>query len=237
VDLVTELSPLDTIRVAQSSFATVVKNRGALTTVFGFFNMRKTGSPWRDVRLRQAVNFAINRDDLIRYATKGNGVIIPALVPVQDFGYDPALEPYPFDASQARELLRQAGYAEGLAVMMIAPEDLQVQATVVSKMLEQIGLIVELQVLDTVTYNRKTVLSHLEQPPEQQPWDIALTTFNDHIGLPVAPRLTVELPYELCNALTGIFEKRIGKRRAKSQLGRLNRPIFLDRFLGPKNLL
>jgi peptide/nickel transport system substrate-binding protein len=184
VDLVTELSPLDTLRVAQSAFATVVKNRGALTSVFGFFNMRKTASPWRDVRLRQAVNVAINRDDLIRYATKGNGVIIPALLPVQDFGYDPALVPYPFDASQARELLRQAGYAEGLAVMMIAPEDLQVQATVVSKMLEQIGLTVDLHVLDTVTYNRKTVLSHLEQPPEQQPWDIALTTFNDHIGLP-----------------------------------------------------
>jgi peptide/nickel transport system substrate-binding protein len=184
VDVVTELSPLETLQVAQSPFATVVKNRGALTTVFGFFNMRKTGSPWRNVRLRQAVNVAINREDLIRYATKGNGVIIPALLPVQDFGYDPALAPYPFDPRKARDLLREAGYAEGLAVTLIAPEDLQVQATVTGKMLEQIGLTVELQVLDTVTYNRKTVLSHLEQPPEQQLWDIALTTFNDHISLP-----------------------------------------------------
>ena len=82
VDLVTELSPLETLRVAQSPFARVVKNRGTLITVFGQFNMRKTGSPWRDVRLRQAVNLAINREDLIRYATKGNGVIIPALISV-----------------------------------------------------------------------------------------------------------------------------------------------------------
>ena len=50
--------------------ATVVKNRGSLMTVFGHFNTRK-GSPWRDARLRQAVNVAINREDLIRYATKG----------------------------------------------------------------------------------------------------------------------------------------------------------------------
>src|SRR4030095_15507825 len=64
VDLVTELSPLETLRVAQSAFAAVVKNRGTLVQVFGQFNMRKVESPWRDVRLRQAVNVAINREDL-----------------------------------------------------------------------------------------------------------------------------------------------------------------------------
>src|SRR5919108_5229003 len=41
VDLVTGLSPLETLRVAQSPFATVVKKRGSLTTVFGQFNLRK----------------------------------------------------------------------------------------------------------------------------------------------------------------------------------------------------
>ena len=86
--------------MAQSPFAAVVKNRGGLVTVFGQFNMRKTESPWHDVRLRQAVNYAINREDLIRYATKGNGDIIPALVPVQGFGYDPDLAPYPLIPAQ-----------------------------------------------------------------------------------------------------------------------------------------
>src|SRR5215510_13009381 len=85
VDLVTDLSPLETLRVAESPFAQVVKNRGSLVTVFGMFNMRKTGSPWNDRRLRQAVNYAINREDLIPYATKGNGGIIPALLPVRSF--------------------------------------------------------------------------------------------------------------------------------------------------------
>ena len=101
VDVVTELSPLDTLRVAQSSFATVVKNRGSLGTIFGVFNMRKTGSPWADLRLRQAANVAINREDLIRYAAKGNGVVIPALLPVDAFGHDPDLKPYPFDPGKS----------------------------------------------------------------------------------------------------------------------------------------
>ncbi len=185
VDLVTGLSPLETLRVAQSPFASVVKDRGALVTVFGMFNMRRAASPWRDVRLRQAVNYAINRADLIRYAAKGNGVVIPALVPFRGFGYDPDLAPYPFDADKARDLFREAGHPAGLPIVLIASQHLGIQATVVSKMLEQAGFAVDLQVLDAVTFNRKTVLSHLDQPSEQQGWDIALTSWGDLLNFPV----------------------------------------------------
>jgi ABC-type transport system substrate-binding protein len=143
-------------------------------TVFGFFNIRKLGSPWRDLRLRQAVNLAINREDLIRYAAKGNGEIIPALVPRQGFGYDPDLPAYPFDLNRARQLLRDAAYPAGLVVTLIASEDLVIQATVVGKMLEQAGLTVDLQILDHVAFNQQTLLSALEHPPsskdEISPW-------------------------------------------------------------------
>jgi peptide/nickel transport system substrate-binding protein len=187
VDLVSELSPLDTLRVAQSPFAKVVKNRGSLVTVIGQFNTQKAGSPWRDIRLRQAVNFAINREDLIRYAAKGNGEITPALIPVQGFGYDPDLPPYPFDPVKAHQLLRDVGYPDGFPVILIASENLVIQATVVSKMLEQVGLQVELQILDPVSLNQKTFLSHLDQPPEKQKWDIALMSFFDFANFPIYP--------------------------------------------------
>src|SRR5215510_12149217 len=185
VDLVSGLSPLETLRVAESPFAKVVKSRGSLEPVFGQFNMLKAGSPWRDIRLRQAVNFAINREDLIRYATKGNGVIIPALVAVNGFGYDPNLAPYAFDPGKARVLLREAGYPDGLAVTLIAPPNLEVQATVGGKMLEQVGFTVERQILDPAVYNQKTQRSYLDQPAEQQVWDIALTSTNDPANFPL----------------------------------------------------
>jgi peptide/nickel transport system substrate-binding protein len=184
VDLVSGLSPLETLRVAQSPFAKVVKNRNNLGYLFGQFNMRRAGSPWRDVRLRQAVNLAINRADLIQYAAKGNGVIVPALVPVNTFGYDPALAPYAFEPGKARALLREAGYPDGLAVTLIAPSALEVQATVIGKMLEQVGFQVERQILEPTVYNRKTRLPELDQPAEQQVWDIALTLWNDPVNFP-----------------------------------------------------
>jgi ABC-type transport system substrate-binding protein len=52
-------------------------------------------------------------------------------------------------------------------------------------MLEQVGLQVELQILDPVVYNQKTFLGHLDQPPEQQAWDIALTYWRDVVNFPV----------------------------------------------------
>jgi peptide/nickel transport system substrate-binding protein len=137
--------------------------------------------------LRQAANVAINREDLIQYATKGNGVIVPALLPAHGFGYDSALAPYPFDPIKARQLLQDAGYPKGLAVSLIASEDLVIQATVVGKMLEQAGFQVDLQILAPAAFHRKTFLSALDQPPEEQPWDIALTSWNDYARFSVYP--------------------------------------------------
>jgi len=185
VDLVTGLSPLETLPVSRSAFATVVKNRGNLSSVFGLFNMRKAASPWSDVRVRQAANFAVNRADVIRYAVKGNGVTIPALIPARGLGHDPALRPYPFDPGKARQLLRDAGFPDGLPIRLIAPDDLKVQATVIGKMLEQGGFKVSVQMLTAVAFNQKTDLSHLDQPAEQQAWDIALTTYADSDNFPV----------------------------------------------------
>jgi peptide/nickel transport system substrate-binding protein len=185
VDLVTGLSPLETLPVSRSAFATVVKNRENLSSVFGLFNLRKAASPWGDVRLRQAANLAVNRADVIRFAVKGNGVIIPALIPARSLGHDPALPPYPFDPGKARQLLRDAGFPDGLPINLIAPNDLKVQATVIGKMLEQGGFKVAVQMLGAVAFNQKVDLVHLDQPAEQQGWDIALTTYTDSDNFPV----------------------------------------------------
>ena len=81
--------------------------------------------------------------------------------------------------------MRDAGYLDGLSITLIASQDLEVQATVVSKMLEQVGLKVGLQILDSDAYNKKTSLSHLDQSPEKQTWDIALKASHDTMNFPV----------------------------------------------------
>jgi hypothetical protein len=63
----------------------------------------------------------------------------------------------------------------------------------------QIGLTVVVQILDSAAFNRKTFLSRLDQPPEQQPWDIALRSVPDRGNFPVFWRYTV-------NAFDGEFD-------------------------------
>jgi peptide/nickel transport system substrate-binding protein len=180
VDLVTDIRPLETLRVAQSPFGTVRKERAYVRAMHGMFNTRKAESPWRDVRLRQAVNYATNRADFMRYAVKGNGVLVPALLPPAALGYDPDLAPYAFDPDTARRLLRDAGYPDGLAITLLATERSKVQATVVSKMLEQVGFAVQVQLVNPVAWFKQTSDFWFGLPQRQHlnlpwpGWDIAL---------------------------------------------------------------
>jgi peptide/nickel transport system substrate-binding protein len=180
VDLFVDMRPIDTLRVAQSPLAKVVKERSSLTTVLGFFNTRKANSPWHEVRLRQAANYAINREDFLRYAAKGNGMLVPALLPPGTMDFDATLPPYSFDPTAAQRLLREAGPAEGLALTLIAPEELEVQATVVSKMLEHVGVTVLQRLLNRGDFYKATnhwyfvSLQKQQQPAPWPTWDIAL---------------------------------------------------------------
>src|SRR2546426_12662185 len=70
-------------------------------------------SPWHDKRMRLAVNFALNRQQINEAACLGlcppAGVIVPR---VMDFALQVA--PPPYDPQKAKQLLAEAGYPNGL---------------------------------------------------------------------------------------------------------------------------
>ncbi len=70
-------------------------------------------SPWHDKRLRQAVNLALNRQQINQAACLGlcppAGVIVPR---VMEFALQ--VEPPPYDPQKAKQLLTEAGYPNGL---------------------------------------------------------------------------------------------------------------------------
>jgi peptide/nickel transport system substrate-binding protein len=70
-------------------------------------------SPWADKRLRQAVNYALDRKAINEAACLGfcppAGVIVPR---VMDFALQ--VPPHPYDPQKARQLLAEAGYANGI---------------------------------------------------------------------------------------------------------------------------
>jgi peptide/nickel transport system substrate-binding protein len=70
--------------------------------------------PFDDVRVRQAINYAIDKQLIVDQLLGGYAEVIPAALTPLEPGYNPALDPYPYDPARARELLAEAGYPNGL---------------------------------------------------------------------------------------------------------------------------
>jgi peptide/nickel transport system substrate-binding protein len=72
--------------------------------------------PFDDVRVRQAVNYAVNKEEIVEFVFfKGADVAAGPLSPVYH-GYNPDLKPYPYDPEKAKALLAEAGYPDGFEV-------------------------------------------------------------------------------------------------------------------------
>lgn len=77
----------------------------------------KTGepNPLRDVRVRQAINYAVDWDSIIKNYLTGREWRT-TLIGRTQIGYDPNAPIYPYDPEKARKLLADAGYAKGISL-------------------------------------------------------------------------------------------------------------------------
>ncbi|MBF9042251.1 hypothetical protein HKCCE4037_02855 [Rhodobacterales bacterium HKCCE4037] len=71
--------------------------------------------PWADVRVRQAMNYAIDKQTIIDELFAGQGTVANGDTPVQAWADVP---PYPYDPDRARELLAEAGYPDGFDMVL-----------------------------------------------------------------------------------------------------------------------
>jgi peptide/nickel transport system substrate-binding protein len=67
----------------------------------------------RDKRVRQALIFAINRDELVKQLFEGKQAVSHSFLPEKHYGYHKNVKKYPFNPDQARRLLAEAGYTPG----------------------------------------------------------------------------------------------------------------------------
>jgi peptide/nickel transport system substrate-binding protein len=74
---------------------------------------RAAKTPLTDVRVRRAVNHAVNVDEIIQRVLGGMAVRTPAGNNPLVFGFDPTVKPYAFDGERAKKLLAEAGYPHG----------------------------------------------------------------------------------------------------------------------------
>jgi peptide/nickel transport system substrate-binding protein len=79
------------------------------------FQFTNTHTPWHDVRIRQAMAYAIDKNAIVKGLLHGVPTAYPRLSP-DEVGYDPNLKDYKYDPAKARQLENEAGYANGFSM-------------------------------------------------------------------------------------------------------------------------
>lgn len=116
-------------------------------------------APLDDIRVRQAINYAIDREGIVSSLYPDGDVVAAQLVPEGIVGHNPDLEPWPYDPDEATALIEEAK-ADGVPVdtKIIMPvrtaqfPKVSELGEVLREQLSQVGLDVELRMVDTTQH-------------------------------------------------------------------------------------
>lgn len=113
-------------------------------------------NPLTDLRVRRALNLAINRPALSERLMQGTADAAGQLMPKDTFGYEPKIPMPAFDPDGARKLLADAGYPQGFGLVLHIPVDRYVAgsetAQAVAQMWTRIGIRTTIEPLTWTVY-------------------------------------------------------------------------------------
>jgi len=126
-----------------------------------------TNGVFKDKRLRQAVAYALDREEILIGGQEGDGVVTDTICATAAFGYMPDYKWYKQDLSKAKQLMAEAGYPNGLKVTFTqdSSKTYMMSAEIMQAQLKKIGIDVVFDKLeratwlDTVSSNRQFTAS------------------------------------------------------------------------------
>ena len=124
--------------------------------------------PTADKRVRQAIAYAIDADELIKTILDGKGVRVATMLPSMHFGYDASLKPIKADVAKAKKLLAEAGHSNGIDIVLNAPQGRYVRdkevAEAVTGQLNKAGIRTTVKTYEFVNYLNNLVYVHKAGP-------------------------------------------------------------------------
>ena len=113
--------------------------------------------PLNDLRVRQALNYAVNVEDVMLIVNDGFGTAIgSSIYPAFGKYFMPELaEAYPYDPEKAKELLSEAGYPDGFSLTITAPSNYVIHvntAQVIAEQLKAVGIDAKINLVEWATW-------------------------------------------------------------------------------------
>src|SRR5215813_8735762 len=117
VDIIKAVPPDQMDVINKSGQARTTTSPILRTAMIQFDQSGRAGAnPFQDRRVRQAANLAVDIDSIIKHVLNGLGDRVSTTVNPMAFAFDPGLKPYKQDLAQAKKLLAEAGFPNGLEV-------------------------------------------------------------------------------------------------------------------------
>lgn len=153
VDVVTDVSADQAADLETKSGVKVVNANATRVEFIALDNTRD--GPLKDVRVRQALNYAVDKDGLLKALYGGHGSVIGQPLSQSMFGYNPDVKPYPYDPDKAKQLLADAGFGSGLSIDFDCGQADKDTCEAIGLQLSKVGVKANLQVFDnTVSAQR-----------------------------------------------------------------------------------
>lgn len=118
-----------------------------------FISMNLNDQYLSDVNVRKAISLAINREELVDAVLNGAGIPATSYLNNGIPGHDDSLSVYEYNPEKAKELLAEAGYADGITITSEVRQSDQAVYSAIQGYLAEVGINMELDVVDNATYN------------------------------------------------------------------------------------
>ena len=119
VDMIDNLPPGFADRIKASPNHALVADIAPRANYVGM--VIKEGAPWGDPRVRMALNYAVDKQSIIKNVLGGFAKEIAVLQGPGSFGFNPGLKPFPYDPEKAKQLLAEAGFPNGFSTDLYIP--------------------------------------------------------------------------------------------------------------------
>jgi peptide/nickel transport system substrate-binding protein len=175
LDLVTYVSPRDLGEIMGDSKLSLVPY-DALS--FSFFALNTARGPLKDKRVRQAVSYAVNRQEMLQAFFQGKGKLVSGPFPPTSWAYNMDVKPMGFDVGRAKSLLKTAGFEDkngdgflegldGKPVTLVFGVPLAGESEMIKRIvlafqgyLSKVGFKVELKFWDWLVWKKKVLQDH-----------------------------------------------------------------------------
>lgn len=154
LDLLIDVGTTDAKRIRESQTLALDEYP---TTHVEYMAMNMTRAPFDNIKVRQAFNHAINKNDIVIAAIDGEGEAFNGYIGPSAIGYYETFVTYENDLEKAKALLAEAGYADGFDFTCYVSNDTRARsATIIQATLAQLGINMTIEQMEASTFYEKT---------------------------------------------------------------------------------